>query len=428
MATLETENTRLNTEMLKNQHRYNEESYNQGYEHRRNEENFRINAQLENKRELEAITMELRMQGCTANIRPFGGESSERFQMWLGDMQRALTQLGDDDARARTLVLQTLTGPAADYATREIRRNPGITWTALKTKLDERYSDLADAQFARQRLRRMVQAKTENVQNYFERIMTAATAAYGETKLQDEYVQEELIQVFIDGMTQDNTVKRLIRLNLKNMDDALKAATQEQQAQKAFSLRRGYVTEHEPMEVDEVQRHVTNTQGDKEKDLRQGMEEIKSILIRQMAGNPMDVQEVATPQQYIPRELRPNPPSTSMSYPPPPLYQNTRPAALNPGVKPRRTIICYQCNRPGHIRRECRSNQEASSRHFLPSYGPYTQPQYYNRPASDTNRRVTPAPFPRKYSEHQQVPTWQDRNHFNYQGPYNEQARFPKNA
>ena len=230
------------------------EAYTKGYTTRRDEEVIKDLQLKDNMRKgMDAIKLELRMQGCSSKIRPFGGENSEKFQAWTQDMERSLAQLGNDSTRARTLALQTLVGPAADFATREIRSNPEISWDELRTKLDARYNDMADLAYARQKLRRMTQSRSESVQNYFERLMVHARHAYGDAQLRDRFVQQQLVEIFLDGMLDDHMVRRLIRSKPATLDRALELATSEQQAKKAFDLRRGHnPEEEEDMNVDAI--------------------------------------------------------------------------------------------------------------------------------------------------------------------------------
>ena len=204
--------------------------------------------------EFEQLRLELRQQGVCQNIRTFSGEGSEKFQNWATDIERARTQLNASDERSRVLALQTLSGPAADFCTREIQENPQITWVTLKKKLSNRYNDMADLQYARQKLRRMVQTRGESVQNYYERIMTVAASAFGLAERKDRHVQQQLIEYFVDGLRDDNMVRKLIRQKPETLERALEMATNEQQTNKSFDLRRGQAKDAPtPMEVGVVE-------------------------------------------------------------------------------------------------------------------------------------------------------------------------------
>ena len=342
-----------------------QKAYTNGYA-KRQQEDFVKDEELKNRvaKGMQDIMLELRMQGCSNHVRAFGGESSEKFQSWLQDVERNLALVGHDDARARALVLQTLTGPAADFATREIKQNPEISWTDLKNKLDARYNDMADLTFARQKLRRIAQAKGESVQNYHERLMINAAHAYGEGQLNESFVQLQLVEIFVDGLADDHMVRRLIRLRPSTLAAALQQATSEQQATKAFDLRRsGLRPGEEPMDVNTV----TAGQGD----LRGEVQALRSLIEKCLSPNahlntlPLQLSPVGS-KDYVPQDLRPHlvnaPTNAGMTQ----RQGQTQsgPRAQTPGTHQRqpsapgaqrspRPITCYECQGPNHYARDC---------------------------------------------------------------------------
>ena len=306
------------------------EAYNQGYTTRASlgdEQTVRHNeAVLE---AMQKMQLELRAQNATQHLQSFAGEGSEKFRLWLQDLERTLTQLGGDDARARVLVLQTLSGPAADFATREIKKNNAITWKKLKEKLTERFSDLSDLTLARQKLRRMVQGKSESVENFYERLLNVAKIAY-EEKLDEDYIQQQLVENFLDGLTDDGMVRRLIRLKPATLDKALEHASAEQQTQKVFNLRRGHTTEseHTPMEVD-----VVSTSYDQVTTVLQGMTE--TLVSMQEA-----IQTLVSNQSTAHSAGFGNPQRNR-------FQGRGQPQTLS-------NIECYNCRRLGHFASQCR--------------------------------------------------------------------------
>ena len=338
------------------------EAYARGYAKRVDEDAVK-DEDLKNKvaKGMEDIMLELRMQGCSTHIRSFGGESSEKFQSWLQDIERNLALVGHDDARARALVLQTLTGPAADFATREIKQNPDITWAELKALLDARYNDMADLAYARQKLRRMAQSKRESVQNYYERLMIHAAHAFGDEQMKESFVQLQLVEIFVDGLSDDHMVRRLIRLKPNTLADALRLATSEQQAKKAFDLRRGLRPGEEDMEVNAV----TSTQDNA------SFQALCRLLGNCLSGTtttgaqPLQISPVGS-NEYVPQELRPNAqdaPVNALMGPQPtqvPLRHNAQPQQTpqrqnyaNGPQRPARTITCYECGGPNHYAKDC---------------------------------------------------------------------------
>ena len=331
------------------------EAYARGYAKRVDEDAVK-DEELKNKvaKGMEAIMLELRMQGCSARIRSFGGESSEKFQSWLQDMERNLAFLGNDDARARALVLQTLTGPAADFATREIKQNPDITWTMLRELLDGRYNDMADLAYARQKLRRITQSKSESVQNYYERMMIHAAHAFGEEQMKESFVQLQLVENFVDGLSDDHMARRLIRLEPSTLDVALRHAMLEQEVSKACDLRRSLGQGEELMEVNAVS---------------SGQDPLIQALCRLLGGGtnspPQQIGPVGN-NEYVPQELRPNAPDAPVNAlmgPQPaqvPLRHNAQPQQppqrqnyANGPQRPARTITCYECGGLNHYAKDC---------------------------------------------------------------------------
>ena len=61
-------------------------------------------------------------------------------------------------------------------------------------------------------------------------------------------IQATLIEAFVDGVKDNGVARKLIRENPSKSDQAVALASAEQQADKAFNIRR----RDEPMEIDEV--------------------------------------------------------------------------------------------------------------------------------------------------------------------------------
>ena len=311
-----------------------QDAYLDGYNKRKQEDD---STQHVVQDEFAQLRLELRSQGAAQHIRTFSGENSDKYHDWLRDMEKTITLLGNDDARARILVLQSLSGPASDFVVREIAKNNDITWKKLKEKLDGRYNDMSDIAYAKQKLRKLVQGRSESVQNFCERLMTTAKSAYNEDKLRNEFVQQQLVEYFTDGLLEDNAVKRIVRKKPATLEEALGIATEEQQVQRSFELRRGQdpSAEHTPMEVDAI------SSGNKDE-----LTEMKNMM-----------QEILRSHQED-HAARTRIPINQAAHPQPPQQMNNRrpyPSTLTD------TRRCYKCQRIGHISANCRTPSAPTS-------------------------------------------------------------------
>ena len=244
---------------------------------------------------LSHVVQELRIQSLAKHVRDYHGEGTQKFMNWLQDVDQLATSC--DSERMCILATLTLGGPAGTFVTRTIKENPGITWQTLRQKLKERYSDLTDSFFAKERCRTLKQNKGESVQNYAERLLTAATEAYDE--IQNPDVQKTLVEIFQKGVVEDHLARKMIRKQFEKLDAAVTFATEEQRANKTFDMCRKQQTPAEPMEIGIV-RETEDT-----KQLQEIQENIKA-LTKQMERVSRQVNTRL--QNYPPRRAHTVPP------------------------------------------------------------------------------------------------------------------------
>jgi hypothetical protein len=182
--------------------------------------------------------MEIRSMSMANQIRHFNGEGNRKFHDWLKDMTRVCTALRADPERTRALALQTVTGPAAEFLTRYLTTRPTADWPVIKAAMAARYSDEADATYALQKLRTLKQNSGEPVQNYVERILSFSGDAYVGQDINNQFIQQQLVQTFIDGVKDEFMAKKLIRERPQTLDAALTIAISELQTSRSFALRR----------------------------------------------------------------------------------------------------------------------------------------------------------------------------------------------
>ncbi len=202
------------------------------------------------------LRLDFRVQSLLNQVKPFDGEGSSKFKKWVRDMKAARIALENDDERTRMLALATLKGRAAEHCARQLTATPHITWDSLLKSLEERFIDQTDKQYALQSLRKLKQKEGELVQVFAERLEEAAEEAYGITQISNPFVQEQLRDIFADGLRDSRTIRRIIAANPSDLNGAVTLATKEQGIAKTFALRKsGFRTksgldEEEEMDVD----------------------------------------------------------------------------------------------------------------------------------------------------------------------------------
>ena len=413
---LQEENNRVsieNNNMRAQADEYANDAYNRGLqeaEFRRNESSMLISERL--TQGMDGIKNELRRQGCSSHIRPFKGESAEKFLDWAADMEKNLTQLNDyDGSHARSLALQTVHDQPAEFVSRLICTNPNVTWTEMKSAMNKRFNDMGDTQVARIQLRTLKQYRNESVQTYHERFTKLAARVHG-TDVCTPVLQTLLVDDFIDGLRDEQLIKRLIKNQPATLDEALTAATNEQQVKKAFDLRRrptGLRSGEEEMEIGALSparedwrdrrrsrrptvAHVDATRRrsdilpppEMEEDVDyhpQPDEELywdqePRVSVNRIAsgysGTPATLPAMLHPIEMIPRPaMSRQPPARGMGHfnPRPRTWiqpsQGHQQPPRTPGPRStpsygprpqglRPAVTCHLCGGPGHIARECR--------------------------------------------------------------------------
>ena len=232
-------------------------AFDEGYRRRAQEESNRTQdpQNTEMAQCFKGLQLELRCQNVINGVRRFAGGSSQSFVEWSQDMERVRHILQGDDERMRVLTLHTLTGSASKYGSRLVENNPGITWCDLKKALEDRYNDQADLQFARITLQQMKQKRGQSIQTFYEDLISTAKQAFRGDNLQDNWIQNTLVGIFMEGVQDEGLAKKLIRKRPDTLDRALEIAIEEAQTEKCYELRRGRVKSERietPMEIDQV--------------------------------------------------------------------------------------------------------------------------------------------------------------------------------
>ena len=236
--------------------------------------------------------------------------------------------VGNSDEKLKILALQTLKGPAGEYYSRLIRQTPQITWANVLIALRTRFSDYTDQQYALQNLKRIKQKASESVQNYAERIIDLAEEAFATVDLSPALIQQQLRDVFLDGIQDDHVARKIIRVRPNTLEEALNIAVEEQLTIRTFNLRR---KEEVPMEVDEVAAKTSSEIGE----LKTMLAEVLQIHKHQMQGKPHQAVDKAQAQKK------------KGTY-------NGKPYAFTADG----AVICAHCSKIGHRWIQCRKRKQ----------------------------------------------------------------------
>lgn len=308
-----------------------------------NPNNVPLPPEVDLKDELRDIKFELRSQNILKSVKDFDGEGSKRFRDWIKDLERVGTIVNADDDRYKAFALQTLKGSAADFLSRILKLHPRLTWRELKQILVQQYSDTADSQMAKSKLRRLAQKKGETIQNFAERIFHLADEAYIGHNMSDPLIQNVLVDTLIEGVASDAISRKLIRDRPNSLDNALAIAIKEQQDAKSFEIRRRI---EEPMEIGMVQ---TQSRIDT---LAQAMASMESKLDSILAvDNKPQFQPQNSSTQYN-KVYKPQNRAPQYNK----VYQWTQ------DHKP----ICYFCKKIGHIEKKCRMKRFTQKQNSKP--------------------------------------------------------------
>lgn len=328
---------------------------------------------------LKNVVQELRIQSLTKHVRTFHGEGTTKFSNWLRDMDQLSPSI--DSERMCILATLTLGGSAGSFVSRTLKSEPQTTWEQLRKSLKERYSDLTDPALAQERCRQLHQKKGESVQNFAERLRSAAIDAYDDVNV--PHVQKSLVETFQRGITDDSLARKLIRKKYEKLEDAITFATDEVRADRTFEMYRHAHTTEEPMEIDIVQQTTeTETLGKIQENIKRLSEQLDKVSkqIRPQNRNfgPRRTQSTPPPRQTSGPQYGQDRPS----HPPPsaPAGRNVPNSAESTGAPARAQLpdfsrppprapatprsryqwtqdgrpICAACGKIGHVYRQCR--------------------------------------------------------------------------
>lgn len=191
--------------------------------------------------QLTAVTHLLGTQNAQTSLMKYGGEP-KKFQEWVRSLEKYTILVGQPgDGAYKTFALQSAEGPVSDFLVRYYKHNPDANWQTVLQELKLRFADIVDSQHGLQVLRTTKQKPTETVQLYAERLLLVAEAAWPEGNLNEFLIQRQIVDIFIDGLLDNQIARKVLREGPQTVIAAVKIAVDEQNLTKKFNLRnRGY--------------------------------------------------------------------------------------------------------------------------------------------------------------------------------------------
>ena len=155
------------------------------------------------------------------------------------------------EVRKKLIAYQSSRGAVSGIIQRYMTANPDNTWAQLKEQLAVRFSDVTDAQMALSLLRRVKQKQVESIQHYCEQILSLAEEAY--INQGGDAVERQLIDIFVDGLTNDKLKMKILREQPNTLQGAVATATNEQNLRARVQMSHKGSNVPTPMEVDHSQ-------------------------------------------------------------------------------------------------------------------------------------------------------------------------------
>ena len=169
-------------------------------------------------------------------VTPFEGDPT-KFKQWIKEVEKYALMSGKQNHEIPILAYMTCKGSVGDFIKRYFDETEIPSWNDLKTLLRDRFADVIDSQHAIAIMRRTRQFDNECVQLYAERLLQIADDAYDRDKMTDQLVQQQLVDIFCDGLSFDYLRLKILRENPKTLENAIELAMKEQNLRKRLTLR-----------------------------------------------------------------------------------------------------------------------------------------------------------------------------------------------
>ena len=199
--------------------------------------------------EIAQLNQSFTTQGISSTVQKFDG-TAKNFREWVKSIEKYAILVNMPDHRKKLVVYQTSSGAVSGFIQRYIQANTDNTWQQLKEQLSVRFSDVTDRKMALSLLRPVKEKTGESIQVFAERILSLAEMAY--LNQGGDAVKRQLIDIFVDGITNDSLKMKILRDQLHTLQGAIAIATNEQNLRVRVQISHSHAqsSQPEPMEVD----------------------------------------------------------------------------------------------------------------------------------------------------------------------------------
>ena len=347
--------------------------------------------------QLKSISSEIGFNSTIASINVFDGRP-EFCENFIRALDNANSILSDDHLMVRAALIRS-SGLVSESIRNYIETTPAATlsWPVLKEKLELQFGIIRDQRISLQILRNTKQDNM-SLPAYARLIEIRSSKAFPGSNLTEPLLQRQLVETFINGLTNDYIKKRLIIKYPSTLADALKNANEDHIVQmrlQAFKLGHNsnsnlttqssnVSNRHEiPMEIDGIGNVKSNIFATIPETHSDNIVPENATHSPQLE-NPLDISHSQQHEQYYESDIPPH----DMEYPygsDEPYLEFQDPESMF-AMQGQHIKRCFICNSPQHLYKDCRHN----SNHYQPRFPNY-QPRYSDyRPRSYQNRYFTP--------------------------------------